>query len=199
MGIKIITKLHNDRYWMCEALKYAYAAVYSGEVPIGAVLVLKDKLLGAAYNQVVGLCDPTAHAEVLVIRASAKHIRNYRIINSTLYVTIEPCPMCAGAIILARIGRVVFGANKDTSSGVTGDSIFNILQSSTNHQINVVGGILSEECQTLISNFFIKKRNYKKYYKKIILERYRSGYNGADSKSDGGISLRGFESHSLRK
>lgn len=146
-----------DRYWMAQALDLAQQASAAGEVPVGAVLVRGEALIGAGWNQPIGACDPTAHAEVLALRAAAARVGNYRLVDSTLYVTLEPCPMCAGALVQARVARVVFGA-VDPRAGAAG-TVFNVLQSARlNHRAEVTGGVLAEGCGTLLRDFFRARR-----------------------------------------
>lgn len=146
-----------DRYWMAQALDLAQQAAAAGEVPVGAVLVRGEALIGAGWNQPIGACDPTAHAEVLALRAAAARVGNYRLVDSTLYVTLEPCPMCAGALVQARVARVVFGA-VDPRAGAAG-TVFNVLQSARlNHRAEVTGGVLAEGCGTLLRDFFRARR-----------------------------------------
>ncbi len=140
------------------AIKEAEKAGQMAEVPIGAVLVAKTgDVLAAAYNQTIQLSDPTAHAEVLVLRQAAQKINNYRLLDTTLYVTIEPCIMCMGAIVHARVKQVVFGAS-DPKWGAAG-SLYNIAEDlRLNHQPDVIQGVCHNECKTLIQNFFHEKR-----------------------------------------
>ncbi len=144
--------------FMQKALTEAKKAAQKGEIPIGAVLVDGHrKLLAAAYNQTIALNDPTAHAEILVLRGMAANIGNYRLLNTTLYVTVEPCPMCMGAAIHARVARVVFGT-RDPKWGACG-SLYNFAADRRfNHQPEVVEGIREEECRQLMQNFFRQKR-----------------------------------------
>jgi tRNA(adenine34) deaminase len=147
----------SDQFFMGFALTEARMASAHGEVPIGAVLIIDNQLIGAGYNRPIGLNDPTAHAEILAIRAAARKIGNYRLSDATLYVTIEPCAMCAGAIVNARIKRLVYGA-PDTRAGAVG-SVFQICtNSSLNHQVEVTSGVLANECRDLIQSFFREKR-----------------------------------------
>ena len=147
-----------DRYWMGRALALAQCAAEAGEVPVGAVLVRGDEIIGEGWNQPISACDPTAHAEVLALRAAAARVGNYRLVDSTLYVTLEPCPMCAGAIIHARVARVVFGA-EDPRAGAAG-AVFNLLQSiALNHRAEVSGGVMAKECGSLLREFFRARRS----------------------------------------
>ncbi|MGC8736620.1 MAG: tRNA adenosine(34) deaminase TadA [Dissulfurimicrobium sp.] len=140
------------------ALALAGESAERGEVPIGAILVNgRGEILARARNMVIELCDPTAHAEILALRGGAEKTGNYRIANATLYVTIEPCPMCAGAMVLARIDRLVFGA-RDAKSGACA-SLYNIVQDKRlNHRIEVIEGILEGRCREMIQGFFRARR-----------------------------------------
>ncbi|HRF45731.1 MAG TPA: tRNA adenosine(34) deaminase TadA [Candidatus Competibacteraceae bacterium] len=147
-----------DHYWMSQALEQARSAAHAGEVPVGAVLVRDGEILGKGGNQSIGACDPTAHAEIVALRAAAACVSNYRLVGSTLYVTLEPCPMCAGAMIHARIARVVFGA-ADPRAGAAG-TVCNLLQTNfLNHRADVAGGLLAAECGTLLREFFRARRS----------------------------------------
>ncbi|MDG4549409.1 MAG: tRNA adenosine(34) deaminase TadA [Candidatus Contendobacter sp.] len=146
-----------DRYWMGRALELARRAADAGEVPVGAVLVRGDAVIGEGWNQPVGARDPTAHAEVLALRTAAARVGNYRLVDSTLYATLEPCPMCAGALVHARVARVVFGA-VDPRAGAAG-TVFDLLRSAAlNHRAEVVGGVAAEECAALLRDFFRARR-----------------------------------------
>lgn len=137
----------------------ALKAQAAGEVPVGAVLVAADgrEVLGQGWNQVRGRCDPCAHAEIMAIRAAAEHSANYRLINTTLYVTLEPCVMCAGALVQARIQRLVF-ATRDLQAGAAG-SVYNLLQGyPLNHAVQIDEGILQAECAALLVDFFKNRR-----------------------------------------
>lgn len=147
-----------DHIWMEQTLKLAQQAAAEGEVPVGAVVVINGEAIGTGHNRSISLCDPTAHAEILALREAAKRIANYRIVDSTLYVTLEPCPMCAGAIVHARIKRLVFGAS-DPRAGACG-SVYNLVQSShLNHQVQITAGVLSESCGELLRDFFRARRD----------------------------------------
>lgn len=149
-----------DQHCMQRALELASIARESGEVPVGAVLALDGKIMAEGFNQPIMQHDPTAHAEVIVLRLAAKKLGNYRLINSTLYTTLEPCCMCAGAIVHARVTRVVF-ATTDPRTGACG-SVFNILESSVlNHIAHVDNGLLAEESSALLKQFFQEKRRKK--------------------------------------
>ena len=146
-----------DKRWMRNALTQAKRAAECNEVPVGAVVVLGDEVIGEGYNQPLGTHDPTAHAEIVALRDAARHLENYRLGGTTLYVTLEPCLMCAGAILQARIERVVFGAF-DEKAGAVG-STANLLQSPlANHQCRVTAGVLGDECAELLERFFVELR-----------------------------------------
>ena len=146
-----------DDLYMREALKEAQKAQELDEIPIGAVIVLGEKIIGRGHNRREIDNDPTAHAEIVALRKAAESINAWRLSDATLYVTIEPCCMCAGALILARIKRLVFGAT-DPKAGAVG-SIANILEmSELNHRVEYTGGVLAEECRALIQEFFKEKR-----------------------------------------
>ena len=144
--------------YMRLALQEAKKAGQFDEVPVGAVLVSEaGEVLAAARNRTIELCDPTAHAEVMALREAAGKTRNYRLLNTTLYVTIEPCPMCMGALVHARVARLVFGA-KDPKWGAAG-SLYNVAQDRRlNHQVEVIAGICEPECRELVQEFFRRKR-----------------------------------------
>lgn len=147
----------DDTHYMNIALQQARKAKETGEVPVGAVIVLADGTTHAAHNAPVLLHDASAHAEMRAIRAACEAERNYRLNGSTLYVTLEPCPMCAGAIVHARIGRVVFGARDEKTGAV--ESLYHILSDERlNHQPQVTGGVLAEECGALLKDFFRQRR-----------------------------------------
>jgi tRNA(adenine34) deaminase len=148
----------NDEHWMQFALEQAQLAADAGEVPVGAVLVKGNQLIEAGFNQPIGSCDPTAHAEVVALRAAAKQLGNYRLPDTTLYVTIEPCAMCAGALIHARVGRLVFGAPEPRAGAVV--STTQLLDAAQfNHRVTYTGGVLAEPCAALMQTFFRRKRN----------------------------------------
>ena len=144
--------------FMKKALNEAQMAAQKDEVPVGAVLVDEnDELLSAAHNQIINSKDPTAHAEILALRKAAHKIGNYRLLNTTLYVTVEPCPMCMGAIIHARVARVVFGT-RDPNWGVAG-SLYNFAEDHRfNHRPEIIEGICEHECKKLMQDFFSLKR-----------------------------------------
>ena len=141
------------------ALVEAEKAGQIGEIPVGAVLVSENgEILSAAHNHTIKRVDPTAHAEILALRKAALEINNYRLLNTTLYVTVEPCIMCMGAIVHARISRVVFGAN-DLKWGAAG-SLYNYAEDDRlNHRVEIIAGVRAEDCRRLMQDFFLSKRN----------------------------------------
>lgn len=146
-----------DEHWIRYALRLARYAEELGEVPVGAVVVKENKLLSKGWNNPIEHHDPTAHAEIQAIRNAGQVLRNYRMPDTTLYVTLEPCPMCLGAMIHARIKRLVFGAD-DLRTGAAG-SVINLAQA--NHRIEVTGGVLGQECAELLRDFFKRRRQGK--------------------------------------
>lgn len=155
--MKIMADTHE--YFMELALTEAKKAGQIGEVPVGAVLISGNgEILSAAHNQTIKLADPTAHAEILALRKAAHEINNYRLLNTTLYVTIEPCIMCMGAIVHARISRVVYGAT-DPKWGAAG-SLYNYAEDDRlNHRVEIITDVLADNCRRLIQNFFRAKRD----------------------------------------
>lgn len=146
-----------DKKWMERAFELAQKAKESDEVPIGAVIVRENKIIGEGWNQPISSQDPTAHAEIIALRDAGNNICNYRLPNTTMYVTLEPCAMCAGAIIHARITKLIFAA-ADPKTGACG-SIFNLLQTEElNHKVDITKGIMEYECCLLIRTFFKEKR-----------------------------------------
>jgi len=149
--------LSRDLFWMAQALQQAEQAAGQHEVPVGAVLVRHETLLAAAGNQPIQRCDPTAHAEILVLREAALRLRNDRLRDTTLYVTLEPCPMCLGAVIQAQVSRLVFAAY-DPCTGAAG-SAFNLLQTSASiWRPDVIGGVYAEKASQLLQAFFKRRR-----------------------------------------
>jgi len=142
---------------MAEALRLARQADEHGEVPVGAVLVRNDQIIGRGWNRPITTADPSAHAEIIALRQGAAGLNNYRLNDTTLYVTLEPCIMCAGAIVHARIGRLVYGA-PDPKTGAAG-SVFNIFTSGkVNHIVDVEGGVMADACADLLREFFRVRR-----------------------------------------
>ncbi len=155
MGIE---ETHSDEYWMHQALDAALVAEKNNEVPVGAILVKDNQLISTAHNSPISSTDPCAHAEVLAIRHAALILDNYRLPGATLYVTLEPCMMCAGAMLHARIERLVFGAY-DEKTGVAGSCFDWIDDVKQLHKIKVQGGVLEHDCRVLLQNFFKQKRS----------------------------------------
>lgn len=152
--------MDRHEYYMREALKEAKLAGEKGEVPVGAVVVLQDEIIGRGHNQREIGDDPTAHAEIVAIREAGKKLQSWRLTGAVLYVTLEPCPMCAGAMLQSRVERVVYGLD-DPKAGSAG-SLINILQfPGFNHSVKIIGGILAEESQKLLKDFFKNKREKK--------------------------------------
>ena len=150
-----------DERWMQEALNEAELAREKGEVPVGAVVVWGEQIIGRGHNQIETLQDATAHAEIIAITAASQALHNWRLEETILYVTLEPCAMCAGAIIQSRISRVVFGP-MDPKAGACG-SLYNLMQDSRlNHQVEVTSGILEKECSEILKEFFSKLRKKKR-------------------------------------
>ncbi len=150
-----------DIFWMQYALELAKRAESEGEVPVGAIVVLNDEVIGEGWNRPIMDSDPTAHAEIMALRSAAQKMNNYRLLDTTLYVTLEPCIMCTGAIIHARVKRVVYGATDPKAGAV--NSAFTILGTDClNHKVNVDSGILANECGQQLTEFFRNKRKEKK-------------------------------------
>jgi len=143
---------YNDEYWMRQALQLALRAQEEGEVPVGALLVLDNQVIGEGWNRPIGRHDPTAHAEIMALRQGGAVLQNYRLLNATLYVTLEPCVMCAGAMVHSRIRRLVYGA-ADEKTGAAGSLV------------DIVSGVLADECAATLSNFFRLRREQKKALK----------------------------------
>ena len=150
-----MSKTHEK--WMKLALEQARLAQAMSEVPVGAVLVQDDQLIASAHNQPIYSNDPTAHAEIQLLRAAGKQLNNYRFPDTTLYVTLEPCTMCLGAMIHARVSRVVFGAY-DQKTGVCGSCTDLSTSQCFNHSIEIEGGVLANDCKQLLQEFFKKRR-----------------------------------------
>ena len=146
-----------DEKWMQLAILEANIAKDKGEVPVGSILVQNNQIISKAHNCPISKNDPTAHAEIEVLRKAGEKLNNYRLPQTTLYVTLEPCAMCLGAMIHARIERVVFGAS-DPKSGVCGSTIDLLSESIFNHQISVSGGVLEHECKDILQSFFKLRR-----------------------------------------
>ncbi|AUM04767.1 MULTISPECIES: tRNA adenosine(34) deaminase TadA [Enterobacter] len=155
---------HNHEYWMRHALTLAQRAWEEGEVPVGAVLVHNNQVIGEGWNRPIGRHDPTAHAEIMALRQGGLVLQNYRLLDTTLYVTLEPCVMCSGAMVHSRIGTLVFGA-RDEKTGAAGSLMDVLGHPGMNHQVKTIGGVLAPECSGLLSDFFRMRRQQKKQQK----------------------------------
>ncbi len=156
--------LHNHDFFMAQALEEAKKAYALQEVPVGAVVVLNGEIIGRGFNQPISSHDPCAHAEVMALRDAANHIKNYRLVDADLYVTVEPCTMCSGAVVHARIKRVIFAA-LEPKAGVVCSQMTVFKQSYFNHEVDVVAGVLAQECSALMQEFFKMRREQKKQLK----------------------------------
>jgi tRNA(adenine34) deaminase len=152
-------------FWMSKALELADIAEQQDEIPVGAVVVCDNKIIGRGWNQSIRSHDPSAHAEMMAIREAGKVLSNYRLVDCTLYVTLEPCPMCAGLLVHSRLKQVVFGAS-DAKTGAAGSVMNLVAHEKLNHQLDVVVGIMAEECGNKLSAFFKRRRLEKKALKK---------------------------------
>jgi tRNA(adenine34) deaminase len=159
----------NHEHWMRHALTLARRAWEEGEVPVGAVLVHNNQVIGEGWNRSIGRHDPTAHAEIMALRQGGLVLQNYRLLETTLYVTLEPCVMCAGAMVHGRIGNLVFGA-RDAKTGAIGSLMDVVGHPGMNHQVMVTEGVLAEECSAMLSDFFRARR----LEKKALKEKARS-------------------------
>lgn len=151
----------NHQHWMQQALLLAQKAADENEVPVGAIIVKDNQLIAEGWNRPIQNHDPSAHAEIMAIRNAGKVLQNYRLINTTMYVTLEPCSMCVGAMIHARVDTLIFGAS-DLKTGAAGSAINLIHDSLHNHQIEVIDGVMEEECKHLLQSFFKQKRRAQK-------------------------------------
>jgi tRNA(adenine34) deaminase len=153
-----------DEFWMRHALSLSHNAQQQGEIPVGAVLVKDNQIIGEGWNQSISLHDPSAHAEMMAIREAGKNLENYRLVGSCLYVTLEPCSMCAGLLIHSRIHRLVFGA-ADFKTGAVGSLLDLLGDPRMNHSVEVQGGVLAQQCGDKLSAFFKLRRKQKKQLK----------------------------------
>ncbi len=147
-----------DADFMQQALELAHEAAKNNEVPVGAIVVKDSVVIGHGSNTPIGLHDPTAHAEIIAMREAARHLGNYRLVGCTLYVTLEPCAMCSGAIQHARIARLIYGAS-DPKTGACGSVVNLMAETKLNHHTEVSGGILADECGEVLSDFFKQRRS----------------------------------------
>lgn len=159
----------SDQYFMEQAFKLAQQAEQYNEIPVGAVVVYQGKVIGEGFNQSILLNDPSAHAEMLAIRQAGAYLNNYRLIDCTLYVTLEPCPMCAGLLVHSRIKKLVY-ASPDLKTGAAGSTFNLVCNEQLNHQVEVTGGVMQAQCSQLLSAFFKRRRAEKKATKKINLK-----------------------------
>ncbi|WP_228710707.1 tRNA adenosine(34) deaminase TadA [Saccharobesus litoralis] len=155
----------SDAYWMQLALQEADKAEQINEIPVGAIVVCNDEVIATGYNQSITLNDPSAHAEMIAIRQAGQVVNNYRLVDCTLYVTLEPCPMCAGLLVHSRIKRLVYGAS-DAKTGCCGSIMDLVQHPQLNHQIDVTSGVLAQECGDKLSAFFKRRRKEIKALKK---------------------------------
>jgi tRNA(adenine34) deaminase len=157
----------DDIYFMQRAIELAHQAECQGEVPVGALLVKDGQVIAEGWNRSISAHDATAHAEIEVLRQAGRQLENYRVTDTTLYVTLEPCPMCAGALLHGRVKRIVFGA-PDLKSGAAG-TVLNLFESqAAYHHADVIGGVLEAECREQLQAFFKRRRNEKKAQKQSI-------------------------------
>lgn len=157
-----------DLIYMRQALDQAHNAWALGEVPVGAVVVHEDRVIATGFNQPIGTHDPTAHAEIMALRAAASILGNYRLPGCELFVTLEPCAMCAGAMMHARLARVVFGAS-DPKTGTCGSIVNLFEQEKLNHHTELTGGVLAAECGQLLKEFFAERRAQQQKQQKVTL------------------------------
>ncbi|NMH65512.1 tRNA adenosine(34) deaminase TadA [Shewanella salipaludis] len=160
-----LTQEQQDEHWMRLALELAAEAESQGEVPVGAVLVKDGELIASGFNYCIGLKDPSAHAEMQCLREAGQVLQNYRLLDTTLYVTLEPCAMCAGAMVHSRIARLVFGA-RDEKTGAAGTVVNLVQHPAFNHQLAVTAGVMEAVCSEQLSQFFRRRRKEQKALKK---------------------------------
>jgi tRNA(adenine34) deaminase len=153
--------VHSDEHWMEEALRCAQRALEASEVPVGAVIVLKDQIVGRGWNRNLTDCDPTAHAEIIALREAGKHVGNHRLGDCELFATIEPCAMCAGALVHARLRRLVYGAD-DPKAGAVRSVMSVVNHPRLNHDVEIRGGVLAGRCAELLQSFFRRRRDEQK-------------------------------------
>ncbi|MFI8622594.1 tRNA adenosine(34) deaminase TadA [Marinomonas sp. NPDC078689] len=156
----------SDEEWMAKALLLAEQAAADSEIPVGAIVVLDGEVIGAGYNSPISQCDPTAHAEIQALRDACQKVNNYRLTGATLYVTLEPCSMCAGAIVHSRVARVVFAATEPKSGVVESQGAF-FEAPFLNHKVEVSGGVLAEKASLQLTQFFQYRREQKKKLKQL--------------------------------
>ncbi|MDX7989117.1 tRNA adenosine(34) deaminase TadA [Xenorhabdus sp. 12] len=164
--IHAVTEIYSDEYWMRRAMDLAIQAQERGEIPVGAVLVADNKVIAEGFNHPITEHDPTAHAEIIALRRGGSQLQNYRLLNTTLYVTLEPCIMCAGAMVHSRIQRLVYGAS-DMKTGAAGSLVDILRHPGMNHKVEITSGVLAEECSAMLSAFFKQRREQHKALKKL--------------------------------
>lgn len=153
-----MTSNENHQYWMQKALALAHKAEAAGEVPVGAVIVKDNQLIAEGWNQPIRSNDATSHAEIIAMRKAGEKLNNYRLIDTTMYVTLEPCSMCVGAMIHARVAKIVFGASEPRTGALGG--AFNLLEANQhNHKFEIESGVMAEQCRDLLQRFFKSRRN----------------------------------------
>jgi len=172
-----VAEQYSDEDWMRHALNLALKAQEEGEVPVGAVLVLDNQVIGEGWNRPIGHHDPTAHAEIMALREGGQRVQNYRLLDAVLYVTLEPCVMCAGAMIHSRIRRMVYGA-ADIKTGAAGSLLDILGHPGMNHQVQITSGLLAQECSAMLSEFFRQRRSQHK-----ALKRAQRTAEGLDDKT----------------
>lgn len=160
-----------DAIWMLQALDQARNAWASGEVPVGAIVVKDGEIIATGFNQPVGTHDPTAHAEIVALRAAATILGNYRLPGCELFVTLEPCAMCSGAMLHARLARVVYGAS-DPKTGACGSIVNLFEQNQLNHHTELIGGVMAQECGALLKDFFAERRKQAQQAARILSPDY---------------------------
>jgi tRNA(adenine34) deaminase len=160
-GEVYVIEQYSDQYWMQYAMALALKAQEAGEVPVGAVLVLGNEVIGEGWNRSIGHHDPTAHAEIMALRQGGRVVKNYRLLDAVLYVTLEPCVMCAGAMVHSRIRRLVYGA-ADKKTGAAGSLLDVLRHPGMNHQIDITSGVLADPCSHQLSEFFRLRRSQQK-------------------------------------
>lgn len=162
-----MTQIEVDEYWMMRALELAKKAQDAGEIPVGALLVKDNQLIASGWNRSIESHNPTAHAEIIALQQAGQVLNNYRLLDTALYVTLEPCIMCAGAMVHSRIGRLVYGA-QDFKTGACGSYINIMERPGLNHYVEVTGGVLEETCSAMLSAFFKMRRAQKKEQKRQL-------------------------------
>jgi tRNA(adenine34) deaminase len=161
VAVTELAEINDDERWMQYAMTLALKAQEEGEVPVGAVLVLDNQVIGEGWNRSIGHHDPTAHAEIMALRQGGSAVQNYRLLDAILYVTLEPCVMCAGAMVHSRIRRVVYGA-ADAKTGAAGSLMDVLRHPGMNHQVEITAGVLADACSEQLSAFFRFRRSQKK-------------------------------------